>query len=234
MITNKFKLIVLALSMASMLSAQSQTIVHGTQSMLDKLRLNNSIKGIQDMHYSEIDGNPYMYEDFVEGKVYMKNGDIFSASLRYDVNADQVQFKANDNIYVLINQEQIKKVEMGDKNFVYSDYLVSKGEKGPDGSGYFIVLADGKYKLLARKNMRIQDPTPSKGFLEPKPAKFIMQSDTYYIKSEDGKAVRVKSKADLVELFAGNEDVSYFLETNKIKVNRLEDLIKVVNFCNSL
>ena len=213
-------------------NAYSQVEVMGTQSMLEKLRLEESIKGIQNMSYSDIEGNPFLFKDFERGYVVMKGGERYDVLLRYDKYAEEVQFKAGDMVYAVSNQDEIERVNIGGVEFIHSLYKMSIGS-GNIKESYFEVLADGKYVLLAKKNIRVKDPEPPKLYTEAKPAEFIIQEDSYFIKSGTADALRIKTKNDLKAYFDGREEgVLQFVKRQKLNVNKKEDLVQVIKYVN--
>lgn len=216
---------------------QSQVQVIGTASMLNQLRLNESINKVNGINYSDIDGDPYLFKHFEEGRVTMKNGDIFKSNLRFDIHASEMQFRIKENIYALTKQDDIQSIEIGTMKFLYSNYQSSKaGNKQPVYS-YFEVVREGAVKLLEKKNIRIQDPEPPKLYQEAKPAKFIIKDETFFLKSGDLPAVKIKSQKDIKSFFAGNAKVSEitsFLKKEKLNCNKKDDLIQIVDFVNQL
>jgi len=223
----------MVLMIVSIATAQSQVLVLGTQSMLDKLRLNKGIEGISDIYYSEILGDPFIAADFADGKVILKSGDLFDVELRYDIYADQMQFRTEGEIYIISNYRQIQSVILEDMEYIYTDYSISFGTDDPDGVAYFALLVDGECKLLERKNIRIQEPEPPKLYQEAKPAKFILKDDSYYLKLGEKSAVKIKSKKDLVEILSDQQDnLKTFIRSNKLSTGKREDLIKIISFYN--
>lgn len=213
-------------------NAQSQIEVLGTQSMVEKLRLEKGIKGIQETTYSDIEGDPYLFRDFHDGSVKMKNGEEYNAPLRYDIYSGEIHFKAKDQVYALINLEELESVKIKDTKFVYTSYKMSEGTENSKET-YFEVLQEGNYMLLAKKNIRIQDAEPAKLYVEAKPAKFIVLEDSFFIKTKNEPAVRIKSKKDLDLYFEDKSDgVIDFTKKQKLKVNKSEDLIQIVKFAN--
>jgi len=233
---NKFKsycLLTLIFAIVSISNAQSQVQVYGSETLLDKLRLNKSIKGITDTYYSDIAGDPYLCKDFFKGKVTMKNGEIYDVDLRYDIYAGEIHFRVKDVVYVIANQNQVQSVEIDNNKFVYSDYKLTPGTENVAGSTYFILLTGGRCKLLAKKNIRIKDPEPPKLYQEAKPAKFILKDDTYYLKLGEKSAVKIKGKKDLLEILGDQQDnLKTFLRSNKLSTGKREDLIKIISFYN--
>jgi len=228
-------LVTTLLLIINVVSGQSQIPMVGSEEILDKLRLNKSINGIESVPYSNINGDPYIYKDFETGKLTVITGEKYDVNVRYDIYANQIHLKTDNVIYAIIHPEKVSLIEAGDLKLIYSDYKKSAGEGTTDGSSYFIVKADGKCKLLIKKNIRIQDAEPAKLYQEAKPAKFILMEDTYYLKSGDKSAVRIKSKNDILNVLSDKKEaLDSFITSNKIGVKKIEDLDKIVSHYNSL
>jgi hypothetical protein len=219
----------------NVLNSQSQQVVPGSGELLSKLRLNKNAGGIEKVTYSNIDGDPFIYRDFIPGRMILKNGEIYSLNLRYDIYTSKIQFKDKDEIFEIINQEKLALIVIDTITFQYSNYLKSPGEANSVENSWFILKTDGKCKLFIKKNIRIQDAELPKPYQEAKPAKFIHTSDTYYLKPEDKSAVRIDNKKDLLNIFTDKKDqITEFINSNKLGVKEVYDLVKIISFYNSL
>ncbi len=215
--------------------AQAQIEVKGTEDILSKLRMNKAIEGTGNDTYQDIEGSAFMFEDFLSGNIKLKDGGIYNGLLRYDKYAGEIHFKKDDEIYAIAFPEKVEYIQIADKRFIYSDYKLSETEPISNEGGYFVVLIDKNCKLLAKKNIMIKDAQASKGVVEAKPAKFIDKSDSYFIKTGDLPAIAVKSNISLIYIFADKEaELSSFISKEKISFKKLNDLIKVVNYYNSI
>jgi hypothetical protein len=233
--TMKSFLIFFCLPFLSFYTAQSQIIVPGSEELLDKLRLNNSINSIEGKMYSDITGDPYLYKDFQQGKMVLKSGETYQLGLKFDIYANQMHMKYKDQVYAIIHPEKIASLVVGPEEFVYCDYIKSANEKSAETGAYFIQKIDGKCKLLVKKNVRIQEAEPPKILQEAKPAKFIRTNDSFYLKLENKPAVKINSKSDVLSTLNAHKDkMNEFLNSNKLGTKKLEDLIKIVSLYNSL
>lgn len=210
-------------------------VVTGSQAILDKLRLNKGINGIETVSYTNIKGDPYIFKDFHDGKLVVITGEQFDVKIRYDIYANEMHLKNNNEIYAIIHPEKVKLIAVDNILFTYSDFVKSSDDKFTGSGSYFIVKTEGKCNLLIKKNIRIQDAEPAKLFQEPKPARFILTNDTYYLKAGDSPAVRIKSKNDLLEVMSDKKDaLTNFISSNKLGIKNIEDLSKIVSYFNGL
>jgi hypothetical protein len=215
---------------------QSQIEIPGTEGLLDKLRLNKGIKGEVYVGYSNITGEPYIFENFEKGILILLTGDSLKTDIRYDIYADEIQLRDQNTLFALIHPERVKKILVENTTFIYSSYVNSpEAEPSSDDSSYFLVNTDGKCVLLVKKNMRIQDAEPPKLYQDAKPAKFIPTKDTYYIKLGDKNAIYVKNENALISVFEDKKaELQGFIKQNKLKTNNISDLEKIVTYYNGL
>ena len=225
---------ILLLSVPENIRSQ-QVYLDGSEELLNILRLDQNITQFETVTYASIDGNPFLYADFAPGRMILKTGEVLGLSLRYDIYSRQIHFKNKDKVYEVVNAEKLDMIVIDTISFQYITCLKSPGDLTPEGSSFLILKTDGKCKLFVKKNMRIQDAEVPKAFQDAQPAKFIPLGDTYYLKPDKKSAVRVNSKKDLLNILADRKDeLSKFIDSNKLGTKDLDDLVKIVTFYNSL
>lgn len=236
MLRSRFVEVLFCLLMYSYYPAYSQYyVIQGSDVLMDKLRLNKSIKGIDNVLYSNIAGDPFLFKDFQQGKLHLKSGEAYNVLLRYDIYGNQIHMKDKDQIFGVLHPEKISEIVIDTLMFINSDYLNSPRSKSPKSESYFILMIDGRCTLLIKKNMRIQDAEPPKLYQEAKPAKFIPLKDSYYFKNEDKPAILISGKKDVLHVLNDKkQEMSMFIDKSKIKMNGIEDLVKIAEYYNSL
>jgi len=179
--------------------------------------------------YSDIKGSPYLFEDFAIGKINLKDSKTYEGPLRYDIYANQFEFKTKEGeVYSIVNPETIEKINIDSRLFVY---IINK-EKSNSGS-YFEVLVQGKYSLLLKHSAILRDPVPAKPYNDAKPATFITKEDDFYIRNENSGLFEIKNKDEVVAIDPmRSTEISKFMKGNKIKVSNKSDLINLTNFLN--
>jgi hypothetical protein len=213
----------------------SRVTVQGSEEFLFRLRLSRSGSGVDKINYSSIVGDPFVYKEFIPGKLILKAGEVFQLDLRYDIYSNQIQFKYNDEVFEIANQDQLTLIIMDTVIFKYSNYLKSQDDETSGGSSWFILKSSGKCNLLVKKNIRIQDAQGPKAYADAKPAEFIHLKDNYYLKPDDKSAIRINSKKDLMNILADKKDeLNKFIESNRLETKSIDDLTKIINFYNSL
>jgi hypothetical protein len=214
---------------------QGQVYVERSDELLSKIRLSRNIAGIEKMTYADIKGDPFLYKDFTEGKLILNTGEIFKLDMRYDIYANQIQFKDNNEIFELLNADRLSGIIIDTLVFRYCYFLTSPGDESSAEPSFFIVKTDGKCSLLIRKNIRLQPAVLPQAYKEAQPAEFIHTSDMYYLKLQDKGAVRVSNKKELLNLLSDKKtEVEKFMNSKRLGVRNLDDLAKIVVYYNTL
>lgn len=201
--------------------------------LLDKLRLEHNMKAREEVSYESIDGDPFLYKDFTPGKLLLKAGESIPLYLRYDIYKDEIQFRQQNDTFALTNAESVSFIMMDTITFLRTAYLKSARNEKSAETSWFILKSDGRCRLLIKKNLRLQAAVLPKPYQEPKPAKFIHTSDSYYLEPENQMAVRVTSKKDILGILSvKSSDLSRFIDSNHLNVRDIKDLVTIVAYFN--
>lgn len=185
-----------------------------------------SPKSGKTLSYSDISGSPYYKKEFTPAKV-ADNYETLVA--RYNSYSDEIEFQKDEKLHVLPKQDVFSKII-----FTNTKEKLALVNTGDDLSGYFFELSSGKYPLYKKVKTRFIDMVKSSnGYAEDKPAKFQTLEPKYYIKTEKGFIKDPKNVKEIVDQIPEKkESIETFVKSNKIKFNKEEDLIKLVNFLN--
>jgi len=230
----RLKLICIFLMVFS-LSANAQS-EYQIREALDFFRANKMQSGEWNsfLTESDIEGSPYLDDEFVEGSVYTTSKTQYvGLPLRYNVYNEQVEFKTEDGeIRAIAEPETVEKIEMGNLELVFAPF--SSGRK--IRRSYFVVEVDGQASLYRRPEIMFKEATKAGAYKDPEPAQFVRKNDSYYIRVGLEPAILVSSKKDLETVFAGEhqKEISNFIRKNKVNPRKEETLIELVNFYNSL
>lgn len=185
--------------------------------------LNN---GKTKIKYSDIQGIPYYYAQFIDAKVGDNSGTI---PIRYNTFLDTVEVVEKEDVYELPKDETIPPLIFSTTKeklvFLKTNDLYS---------GYFFELTMGKYRILKKVITKYQPATPApNSLIAGTSAQFILQKPIYFIQSENSFVKIPKSAKELAAYFRDKaKAIKDFIDKNKIKLNREEDLIKLGNFLN--
>lgn len=216
-------------------TGNSQIVVPASDDLLFKLRLNKSSEEIKETPYSNVIGDPFIYKDFHSGQIVLKSNETFSVEMRYDIYADLIHVRYKDAVFAVGHPEKLSYIIIDTLTFIY-DHIKRHGEENTEGKGsYFILMRDGKCKLLVRKNLRVQDPEPPKILQDAKPAKFIYKRDSYYLKQENDSPILIHNIKDIIKVMDDKkEDVNEYISANKSSLKSIEDISGIVDYYNSL
>lgn len=213
----------------------SQSEVKGIDDVLLKIRINNNVNGTKNENYQNIEGNPYMFDNFQAGTVKLKNGNSFAGMLQYDIYAGTLYFKKNDTNYAIDLSNEIEYVSINESKLIYSNYITTKPAKETTASAYFEIVIDAKCQLLAKKNVSIKEGVQGNGIVLSTTTRFNKKNDTYFIKIDNKPAIEIKNNQSLISIFEKNSNtIETFIDKENVSYKRVEDLKKIVNYYNTL
>ena len=186
---------------------------------------------------SNIEGSKYLNEDFISTKISSMPDQIFG--VRYNIYDDQMEFQGVDNtVYALNKNDDSVKITFTATNESYHlfNYI---DESGRQKKGYFIKLNKGGKNLILKKHRVVffKEQASKTGYDEPKPAMYKSMKDRIYIKfgSKEAVVLPTKKKKLAKAIFPENpKDILDFINSNKIKLSKEEDLIILVNYLNTI
>lgn len=181
---------------------------------------------------SEIEGTPYLAENFAPGEVHFKKGNPTSAALRYNIFNDYMEFQQNGKTYILDPTPQINKVVVNDYIFVVGTYE----SKGKLRQGYFTLLDSGKIMLLTKQIVTFHERKEVKALeTSATPAKYKRAADAYYYKVGNGALIKIENLKKMIENLPDRQtEVSQFAKQEKISVRKEDELKKLFRYYNSL
>jgi hypothetical protein len=180
-----------------------------------------------------VQGSPFFIERWNKGYISTREGNkLRDITLRLNLVDQQLHYLKDGVEYVteqplhevLIDDEQTGKLYVFRSGFPAVQYATNKT--------LYQALAEGEVLLLKHIRKIITESTP---FGSATTQQTIRNSETYYI-SKKGAMIKVKrDKTDLLNALGGKrEKLEAFIEQYKIGFKTEEDLIKVVNYYNSI
>lgn len=180
-----------------------------------------------------IEGSPYLNDEFVSGTIYTASKQkVIDIPLRYNIFNDDLEFKTPDNkVLAIARPETVERAEFGETTLVFQACKYGNVSK----SGFFRVVTEGKVTLLAKANVIFQKATQEAAYKEARPPRFTREPDTFYLKTDNDAAVRIKNKKDLANYFTDHKkEMETFIKRNRVKVSKQTDLLKVIEYYHSL
>ncbi len=181
--------------------------------------------------YADIDGSPYLNDEFQEGDVYSEGKYKFEAvPLRYNLYQDEFEFKSDNSILVFKEPEAIDKIIIGSEEFIYlSDSAQQKV------NGYVKKWNDQFPAVLTKMKTTFQKKEEPKPYTEPKPDRFERAKDKHYLMINEAMIERITSVKKLIKMLGDHEnELASFAKKEKISADNPVELSKIVEFFHQL
>ncbi|MGU3374017.1 hypothetical protein [Chryseobacterium sp. M5A1_1a] len=188
-------------------------------------RVNSENSG-RSLKYDEIIGSPYLNTDFQLAKIA---NNYEKAAVRYNSYLDEIEFQKDGKPLVLPKEEKFSRIEISSPKSTIV-LLDTKDEL----SGYFFELVNGSNRLYKKVRIKFNDVVlAANSYASEKAAFFRTLDPVYYIQTTKGLIRKTKKEKDILLFFPDKkESIEAFFRSNSIKLNKEEDLIKLVNFLN--
>lgn len=192
--------------------------------------LQRSLSAIPVERYAAFSGNPYYMEEFRGATLRDLTGTTFPlSSVNYNAHSGRLEFKSNGN-WVEINPG-------------YFPNAVFAGEDGATRLLVYGMLPDHKafYSELIFRGKRFRAALHKKVFTfdnetydaSPITTRFAPKDLFYVEKSGRWQPVAMKNKA-IAAALGHPKQLMAFVREHKLKVNQREDLIKIIEYADSL
>jgi hypothetical protein len=225
-----FLMAIVSLSIAQRLPGNAPGSGMG-MNLSDHLLILDSKKGRGGGAEENVDGTPYLQDEFVAANVFTTKGTYTAVPMRYNMYTDYIEFKQKDGIYVLDPRPDVRKVVFEQFSMVTENHTV----KGKSIRGYFMMLDSGKVSLLERKAVAYQPAQPPKGLeTEGRQARYDKPKEQFYYKLGSGALVEITTIKKMIDSLPDHQaEVSKFASQEKISRNE-EELTRLVKYYNSL
>jgi hypothetical protein len=194
----------------------------------------NLIRGVK---YTDVNGNPYLTEQWTKGTVLLKNGRKYAnVQLRYDLVGDEVLFKDEKSQQMMSFTDPVIEFQLNtESENAASPMIFRSGYVSDDGIGtkaYFQVLCDQGVKLL-KKQVKVIIET--KEYSSATSTKNFSESTSYYL-YKNNKAVKIRKDKKQIFSVLGNQTdaLEKFIKDNNLNLKNESDLIRLVAHYNSL
>lgn len=227
------KIVLITVSLLSSVICLSQDLVN-----TETLNEGNTTRLYSfDRSDKSVQGTPYIEDIFLPAKISAGDGEIFQ--LRYNAVSDEMEIIGNDKNSTQAINKNIDGISItflsNNKTYKVYNYI---NNSGIVNRGYFIDLSNtnSDIKLLIKESKVYVKRKPAlNSYQETKPAQFKREDDTYYILSNNTAQELPKKGKDIAGLFPEHtKTILTYIKSEKIKTNREEDLIKLVNYINTL
>jgi len=188
------------------------------------------ISKIVDIDYLDIEGSPYLNENFIKSTIIMDNHEKIEIKLRYNIFNDAIETKLEEKIRILNKNTNTKEVIIDGKSFcfVVLDNLPSKT----------IVEKIYVHKLILylKHHVSFKKAQIAKSYTDPKPNRFVNSHPKLYIKTPFQESlIQIKRLKDFTKIFPNSSSqIKKFIKENKIKIDNKEQLIQLVRYIEQI
>lgn len=187
--------------------------------------------------YTDVEGSPFLFEDWTKGVVKLANGKTYSdVLLKYDLVADQLLFKdlKSDQALEFIDplvEFKLQATLAGNNDLLLfrNGYMAANGQST---TSFYKVLFDGGTQLLKRNEKRI---TETKEYSSASIVKKFDESETYYL-SRNKEVIKIKKdKAQVLSALVNHTDkLEQHIKAQKLNLKNEADLVKLIAYFNTL
>ena len=180
---------------------------------------------------SNIEGSPFLSEDFKNGKILYKDK-IIPGRLRYNVVKEEMHVLLQGQVFVL---KEGMKVEINDKPFYKKQYR----KDGRNYLGYFEAISkvENRPVWLLKKHFKKIRPGQAAGAMRPAKSPRYVDNSDFYLKINDSEPFKIhsRSKKFLKSLPKDHQEkIKIFIKEKKLTSRSEEDLMKIMEYYNSL
>lgn len=187
----------------------------------------------------------YLFSNFSSCKVILKGGQIQNTMMNYNMVSERMVYLQDEQYYDLMNPEMVDTVYLHQKKFVpfgktffellqnrpVALFIQHKGELEEAGkpSGY------GGTSKTAAANYLSNINQSKMSYNLAIPEDYTVRVSTIYWIRKDDKMLDFQNEKQFLKLYPDKSDlIKAFIKKNRLKIERPEDLIQIVNYCSAL
>jgi len=195
-------------------------------------------KVVDEFSLEDVEGSPYLYDNFVLGEVSINNKVDGMYPLRLNVYNDIFEIKIDETTIKEIRQLHYVEINLQNQLYRLVSYL---NDDKVISRGYFEVLEEGRNVILLKKNEKIFEPgvkAKTSFHIDKKPQ--IKDAVSYYLsfKSNSNVPIKITKLSSKEVLKAFPEDkipvLKSYIKDEKLNLKDAEELIQIVRYYNVL
>jgi len=187
----------------------------------------------------------FLFTGFSSGKVKMKNGSFQSMLLNYNTVSEKMVYEKENNLYDMINTE------------MYDTIFLQKSKFVPVGKVFHEVLYVDTISLFIQHKGILEPPGKPAGYGGPSqvsntkirssvelsmgywnldlPKDYIVKADPVFWIRKDNNMFSFTTERQFLKIFPDKEEeYKQYIKQNKIKFDRLSNVVRLIEHCNEL
>ncbi len=185
----------------------------------------------------------YLFPEFTEGSVLQKSGTVTKTMLNYNTLTQEMIFKQGDQNLALADPASVDTVFLNNKKFIYANNAFYDVAVNAPVGLYIQYTSDiissgtetgfGKTQTSAAQGLT-DLKSSGKAYSLLLTNEYSIKNKTVYLLKKDGNFITVNNLKDVKKAFPGKESlIDDYAKKNKISFKKEDDVIKLVEFCNS-
>lgn len=173
----------------------------------------------------------YLCEEWKPCTIELSDGTVHDdRMIRYNIYNQQMEYAVGGDTAAIGNPEELKKLVIEDKAFVYRSFLCN----GAVRHGYLEQLVKGKYELLLHRGIKYvyeEDPYETgRG-----PVTRYYQENTYFLSCNNNIAEPLPAKKnEIISMLKEDEkELKKYVKENKCKLKSQEEIVDFFVFVNN-
>lgn len=183
-------------------------------------------------------GSPFLNDEWQPARLtFFKGNSVSPVLVKINLESNELYFKDSSGKEMIALEGLVKKIELLDTNYQDSSTQIFKGGypsiDNQNQHYFYQLLADGKTELLAKKSKQIEtDKNMLSGEIR---RQFSEPAITLYLFKDNEMKPLKTGKSYLLELLKDREAlVTAFINSNKINLKKIPDLVKLIRYYNSI
>lgn len=179
----------------------------------------------------QIDGSPYLQEDFKPGEVYYDGKyKVENILLRLNLYNDEFEYKDKSVVMAFSNPGRIDKIVIDNELFYYV-----KETESHKLSGFVKASHEEFPAVLTKMKIDFLEKEEAKPYVDPKPDRFERTHDKYYIMKSDSEVAKISSVKKLIKYLGDHgTELTKFAKEEKISASDVAELSKLMEYYHSL
>jgi|GEM_PF-6071519 hypothetical protein len=176
---------------------------------------------------SQVSGSPYLQATFESGLILMlETNDTLKAQMRYNIYGDEIEVQKEGEVSLksVVKDPDIQ-CEIGNKKFHYINEFL----------GYMEVLYDGNTSLFVKHQSTYVEAEPDKTPMHQKSVAKFKNKEILFLELRGVFVELPKKNDDFYKEFGDKETaLRNYVKENQLKISRIEDLIQILKYFDSL
>lgn len=184
---------------------------------------------VTDPSEDPVQGHRYYEERNKLAVVYINDKRARRCLIRYNAFNDEIEVTENDKVFNILKLDDIKIVLEDDEYF----YKIFDSE---EGKRFFILRNKGKVSFAKRVEKSVKlGKVATSGYEKDTPSKYVTKRK-YFIINEKGEVKNIKKlkKKDILALLDKKTELEQYATSEKLSFKNEEDLVKIIDYYNTL